>query len=186
MNLIYLAAAETGETPNVFALSLGVSFWTFVIFIILVVVLAKFAFPPILGYAAAREQRIQDALDAARAQREQTEQLLEQQREELAKARQHAQDMIAEGKVAAERVRETMVQETRQEQQAMLARAKRDIQEERNVAIESLRREAIELALAAASRLVTHRMDAAEDRKLVSEFLQSVDTGSGARGAGAA
>jgi F-type H+-transporting ATPase subunit b len=185
MNLILLAAPETGETPNVFALSLGVSFWTFVIFIILVVVLAKFAFPPILGYAAAREQRIQETLDAARIQREQAEQLLEQQREELAKARQHAQEMIAEGKVAAERVRDTMVQETRQEQQDMLARARRDIQEERNVAIEALRREAVELALAAAGKLVKHRMDSGEDRKLVAEFLQSVDT-AGARSAGAA
>jgi F-type H+-transporting ATPase subunit b len=186
MNLILLAAAEPGETPNVFALSLGVSFWTFVIFIILVLVLMKYAFPPILGYAAAREQRIQETLDAARINREQAEQLLEQQREELAQARQHAQEMIAEGKVGAERVRETMIQETRQEQQAMLARARRDIQEERNVAIEALRREAIELALAAAGKLVTHRMDSGEDRKLVADFLQSVDTADSARGAGAA
>jgi F-type H+-transporting ATPase subunit b len=186
MNFFYLAAADNGETPNVFALSLGVSFWTFVIFIILAVVLAKYAFPPILGYAAAREQRIQEALDAARIQREQAEQLLEEQRAELAKARTHVQEIIAEGKVAAERVRETMIQETREEQQTMLARARRDIQEERNVAIEALRHEAVELALAAAGRLVTHRMDSGEDRKIVTEFLQSVDSADGARGAGVA
>jgi F0F1-type ATP synthase membrane subunit b/b' len=47
--------------------------------------------------------------------------------------------------------------------------------EERNVAIESLRREAVELALAAAGKAGGHRMDSGEDRKLVTEFLQSVD-----------
>jgi hypothetical protein len=67
MNLIYLAAqaADNGAEPGVFNLTWACPFWTFVIFVILMVVLAKYAFPPILDYAAAREQRIQEALDAA-------------------------------------------------------------------------------------------------------------------------
>jgi F-type H+-transporting ATPase subunit b len=134
MNLFLLAAAETGEAPNVFNLSLGVSFWTFVIFIILVVILAKYAFPPILGYAAAREQRIQEALDAARLQREETERLLEQQREQLADARQQAQLLIAEGKTAAERLRDDMMQRTRVEQEELLDRARGETTREHDVA----------------------------------------------------
>jgi F-type H+-transporting ATPase subunit b len=187
MNLIYLAirAAEAGEGGGVFNLNLGVSAWTFIIFVVLMALLTKFAFPPILGYAAAREQRIQDALDAARQQREETERLLAEQREELAKARQHAQEMIAEGRVGAERVRDEMLEEARREQQNILARAQRDIQAERDMAIESLRREAVDLAMAAAGRVVGHRMDAAEDRKLVAEYLRSVD-GAQPRGTGAA
>lgn len=99
MNLIYLALAEDAANgPSIFGMNPGVSFWTLVIFIVLSVVLAKYAFPPILGYAAAREQRIQDALDEARRQREETEKLLEQQRQELLAARQEAQGLIAEGK----------------------------------------------------------------------------------------
>jgi F-type H+-transporting ATPase subunit b len=188
MNLTYLAirAAEAGEGGGVFNLNMGVSAWTLIIFIILMFLLTKFAFPPILGYAAAREQRIQEALDIARQQREETERLLAEQREELAKARQHAQEMIAEGRIGAERVRDDMIQQARQEQQAILVRAQRDIQAERDMAIESLRREAVEIALAAAGKLVGHRMNPAEDRKLVAEYLQTVDSGDGARGAGAA
>jgi F-type H+-transporting ATPase subunit b len=183
MNLIYLVAQvpeEAVHEPGVFNLNLGVSAWTFIIFILLVVVLAKFAFPPILGYAAAREQRIQDALDQARRHREESERLLEEQRQELERARQQAQLMIAEGKAGADRVREEMLQQARLDQQEVVARGKREIEAERESAIEALRRDAIELALASAAKLVSHRIGAAEDRELVAEFLQSVDRESGA------
>src|SRR5262245_50576652 len=99
MNLLWLVLQEHSEAaaePNVFALTANVSFWTIVIFLILLGVLLKFAFPPILGYAAAREKRIQDALDESKRQREETERLLEQQREELNKARVEAQQIITE------------------------------------------------------------------------------------------
>ncbi|HEX6308106.1 MAG TPA: F0F1 ATP synthase subunit B [Longimicrobiales bacterium] len=184
MNLNLIAiASEAGAEPSIFGINAGVSFWTLIIFLVLSVALAKFAFPPILGYAAAREQRIQDALDEARRQREESEQLLEQQRQELLEARQEAQALIAEGKQAAERVREDMLTRARAEQEEVVARARQDIERDRQRAIESLRREAVDLALAAAGRLVGQRMDAAEDRRLVTEYLQSVK---GANGAGAA
>jgi F-type H+-transporting ATPase subunit b len=183
INLVVQAADEAAHEPGVFNINLGVSTWTFIIFILLMVLLAKFAFPPILGYAAAREKRIQDTLDEARRHREETEAILAQQREELERARQQAQQMIAEGKAGAERVREDMIAQAREDQQELLKRAKREIEAERESAIESLRREAVELAMAAAGKLVGHRVDSAADRKLVTEYLKSVD---GPHGAGRA
>jgi hypothetical protein len=54
MNLLWILLQEHAEeTPNVFSLSTSVSFWTVVIFLLLMAVLSKWAFPPILGYAAA-------------------------------------------------------------------------------------------------------------------------------------
>lgn len=178
MKLIFLVvqvADEVPHEPGVFNINLGVSAWTFIIFILLMVLLAKFAFPPILGYAAAREKRIQDALDDARRHREETEQLLAQQREQLERARQQAQQMIAEGKAGAERLRAEALVRARGEQEELLERAKREIADERDLAIESLRREAVDLAMAAAGQLVGHRVDSAADRKLVTEYLQTLD-----------
>jgi F-type H+-transporting ATPase subunit b len=189
MRLIYLlqhveeaaaAATEAAHEPQIFGLSAGVMTWTLVIFVLLSFILAKFAFPPILGYAAAREQRIQDALDEARRQREETERLLEQQRAELANARTQAQQFIAEGKQAAERVREDMLTRARAEQEELVNRAKQDIVRERERAIESLRREAVDLAMAAAGKLLGQRVDATEDRRIVTDYLKSMDTNSGA------
>lgn len=185
MNLFYVVLQEhAGETPNVFSLTQNVSLWTLIIFVALMFVLAKFAFPPILGYAAAREQRIQNALDEARRQREETEALLAEQREALAQARHEAQQVIAEGRQAADRVRADLLVQARTEGDDLIARAKQEIERQRTQAIESLRREAADLAIAAASRLISQRLGTAEDRQLVTDYLSRVE-GAGP-GAGAA
>ena len=184
MNLLWLVLQEHGapgaETPNVFQLTSNVMFWTLVIFAVLFAVLLKFAFPPILGYANAREQRIQETLDESRRQREEAERLLEQQRQELSMARAEAQQIIAEGKQAAEKVRQDVLNRARVEHEELLNRAKADIETERTRAIESVRRDAVDLALAAAAKLVEQKLDTENDRKLVTDFLARAQT-SGAR-----
>jgi F-type H+-transporting ATPase subunit b len=180
MNLILAVlqhGAEGGAEPNVFALAGNVSFWTVVIFLILLVILAKFAFPPILGYAAAREQRIQEALDAARRDREEAQKQLEEQRQAVVAARDEAQRIIGDAQKAAERVRADLLEKARGEQEEILKRAKSEIEAEKSRAIDSLRKEAVDLAIAAASKLVEAKLDTAEDRRIVTEFLSNIDRG---------
>lgn len=184
MNSFFLIAAAAEGEPQLFGINAGVSAWTVVIFLLLLAVLMKFAFPAILGYAEAREQRIQNALDEARRMREEAESLLEQQRQALVQARQEAQGIIADAKMAGERVREDVLARARAEQEDLLARARRDIERERDQALEALRREAVDIALAAAGRLIGERMDAATDRKVVTDYLAAV--GGSGRPVGAA
>ena len=167
-------AEEGGASEGVFNWSVSVSFWTVIIFLLLLGVLSKFAFPPLLGYAAAREQRIQANLDEARRLRAEAEGLLAQQREELVEAKRQSQQLIADARQAGERARQDLLDQARVQQEEMVARARQDIVRERERAIESLRREAVELALAAASRLLERRITGDEDRKLISEYLGRV------------
>lgn len=178
--LLLQEANEAAEqTPNIFNLEIGVSFWTWVIFLVLLFVLSRYAFPPILGYAAAREERIQKSLDEAKQAREDAAALLEQQRRELAEAKEEAQRVIAEGKQDAEKVRAELLERAREEQQELVAGARADIQRERERAVETVRREAVDLALAAASKLVSERLDSERDRKLVEDFLSEAGNGAG-------
>jgi F-type H+-transporting ATPase subunit b len=186
MNLIFLMLQEQehgaagGADPNVFNLVTGVSFWTVIIFLLLLVVLSKFAFPPILGYAAAREKRIQDNLDDAKRQREEAERILEEQRKELAAARTQGQQLILEARQAADRSRQDLLTRARMEQEEIVARATKDIQQEREKAVELIRQQAVDLALAAAGRLLEKRLDADEDRRLVLDYLnRTAPTGKG-------
>lgn len=177
-NLMVLLQEHAAEAePNVFNLSTNVSFWTVVIFLLLLAVLTRWAFPPILGYAAAREKRIQDSLDEARQNREEAERLLATQRQELAAAKGQAQQVIAEGRQAAEKVRLELLERTRAEQEEAVARAKADIERERDKAVESVRREAVDLAIAAASKLVEERLGADADRRLVQDYLARIEPG---------
>jgi F-type H+-transporting ATPase subunit b len=192
MNMIWLlaqAVVDAGpqapaEAPSVFNLNLGTSFWTLVIFFVLLFVLTKWAFPPILGYAQAREERIQKALDDARKARDEARLALEEQRRELARAREESQGIIAQGKQDAETLRQELLSRTHQEQREVVDRAKRDIEREREQAVEVVRRQAVEMAMAATSRLLHRKVDGEEDRRLVREFLDRTE--GGRPGAGAA
>lgn len=195
MNIIWLLvqeaehATEAAEhAPGVFNLEMGTSFWTFVIFLALLIVLRRWAFPPILGYAQAREDRIQESLDEAKRAREEAQAALEEQRRELAEAREESQQIIAQGKHDAEKLRQELLSRAKQEQEEIVGRARRDIEREREQALESIRREAVEISIAAASHLLERKVDAEEDRRLVREYLSGSKSRptAGGTGAGAA
>jgi len=181
MNILAILVQEAeAAQPSIFDVNLGVSFWTVVIFVILLVVLSKFAFPAILGYANARERRIQEILDAAARDREEAERGLEEQRRQLAEARQQAQQILQEARQAGERIRSELLERARAEQEELLARTRQELEREREVAIAALRREAVDLSIAAASKLVEQRLGSEEDRALVRDFIGRIGATNGA------
>lgn len=164
--------AEAGGGPGLFDINVGLSFWTVVVFLVLLFVLKKYAWGPILDAVEAREERIQDALEEASRQRDEARTLLQEQREELSEARRRAQEIIAEGREAGEGVRREIEEKAREESEKILARARREIEREKDAALDVLRKESVELALAAASRLLDRKLDAEQDRELVLEYVE--------------
>jgi F-type H+-transporting ATPase subunit b len=162
--------AEAGGAA-LFDPNLGLSLWTVVIFLALLVILGKYAWGPILAAASTREERIQKALDEAAARQAEAATLLEQHRAQLADARRQVQDMVAEGKTAGERLRKDIEEKARAEAQSTIDRARREIQREKDAAVEELRKESVELALAAAGKLLERKLDAKSDRDLVLGYI---------------
>lgn len=174
-----LFAADEGTTP-LFTVNLGTTVWTTLVFFALLTILWRFAWGPILAAVEARENAIQGALDEAAAQQAEARKLLEEHRQQLAEARRQASEILAEGKVAGERVRKEIEEKARAEAQAIVDRALVDIERERDAALDMLRKESVDLALAAASRLMKENMDQAKDRRFVEQFLDDVASGRGA------
>jgi F-type H+-transporting ATPase subunit b len=154
----------------------GLMFWTIVVFLILLAVLKKFAWPAVLGAVEAREKALEEQLAEAERNRAESAALLEEHKKLIATAKTQAHAVLAESKALAEKERAVALEKTRQEQEELLARARRDIQSERDRAITELRREAVDLSLAAASKLIGERLDTATDRRLVLDYLASLDS----------
>ena len=172
-----LLAQEGGEAtakPGLLSLQSGLMFWTLVVFVILFVGLSKFAFGPITKAVADREQALLDAIEAARKDREDAAALLEQHRKAIEAARNEAQRYIAEGRAQAEKMKAEMLEQTHAQQAELLERARRDIEAEKTKAIDELRREAIDLALAGASKVIEKNLDDVQNRKLVESYLSSI------------
>jgi F-type H+-transporting ATPase subunit b len=153
----------------------GLMIWTILVFAALMLILGKFAWPAILGAVEAREQALERQLAEAARDREQAAALLAEHQKLVADAKAQAHGIIAEGRTVSEKERALAVEKTKQEQEDLLARARREIGAERDKAVADLRREAVDLSLAAASKLVEKRLDTDTDRKLVVDFLASLD-----------
>lgn len=165
---------EAAGPVNLLSPSYGLMFWTLIIFVLLLVVLTKFAFPPIVAAVEERERKLQEAIDSARADREEAAAILAQQRRELETARTEAQQFIADGRAAGEKMRTDMLAQTQVQQQEMLDRARREIDAERDRAIADLRREAVDLAIAGASKVIEKNLDDAANRRLIDGFLATI------------
>jgi F-type H+-transporting ATPase subunit b len=173
--LLALAAAEGAEgMGGPFTLEPGLIIWTWVVFVALFLLLKRFAWPAILRTTEERELRIRSQLDEADRLNREAQGALDEHRALLTGARQEAQKLLQDAKSAAEKEREVLLARTREEQEHVLERAKKEIAAERERAVMELRREAVDLSLAAASKLIGTRFGAADDRKLVEDYLASL------------
>jgi F-type H+-transporting ATPase subunit b len=167
-------AQEEAPKANLLAPNLGLMAWTLIIFVLLALVLSRFAFGPITAAVRAREEALEAALTAATRDREEAAKLLDQHRAALDASRAEAQKIIVDARAAAERVRAEVVEQAHAEQANMLARARQDIESEKAKAIAQLRREAVDLAIAGAGKVIDRNLDQAANRQLVESFLASV------------
>jgi F-type H+-transporting ATPase subunit b len=172
---VALLAQEEEHASGPLTVEGGLMLWTVFIFLLLLAILRKFAWPAVLGAVEAREQALERQLAEAEQNRAESAKLLEEQRRLLAEARTQAHATVVDAKQLAEKERAVAMEKTKHEQEELLARARREIGAERDRAVADLRREAVDLSLAAASKLIGERLGSETDRKLVLEYLSTLD-----------
>ena len=101
--------------------------------------------------------------------------MVEEQTRELARARQEAQRTLDETRQAAGRLREELIAEAEAEKADILERARREMEREREQVLDELRVGAVEISLAAAERLIRVRLDTDENRRLVRDYIGSIE-----------
>ena len=174
------ALAEESAWDSLFAIDFGLAFWNVLTFLTLLILLARFAWKPLMAALDARQKGIQDDIDDARRQRDEAEALLAQYGEQLAEGRRQAQAMVAESREAADALRKELEAKARADTQEMLANARREIDRERKAAVEVVRRESVDVAIAVASRLISERLDSGRDRQLAREYIDDLADSEGA------
>jgi len=165
-----LSAAEQ-EAPGIFSLNLGLAIWTWVIFLITLGVLAWKVFPAISGGLEARQAKIQGAIDEARRAQEEARGILEEHRRQLEAARAEAQSILGESREAGERLRGEILAEARVQAEELVQRARREMTRERDEIMIALRTESVDVALAAAEKLLRRKLDDEESRRFVRDTV---------------
>ncbi|HSP79240.1 MAG TPA: F0F1 ATP synthase subunit B [Myxococcaceae bacterium] len=166
--------------PNVLAASSfvevrpGLIFWTIVTFLIVLVVLRKAAWGPILSLVEEREKQIASSIEAAKRERAEAEKLLADQKTAIAEARREAQEMLRRNQQEVEKFREELMAKSRKEAEEFKATAQREIEEQKAKAVAEVKAMAVDLAMDVAGKLISERMDEPKHRALAEQFVQSL------------
>ncbi len=166
-------AEPAGLSP--FAGDFGNALWTVLIFVLVLVVLGKFAWGPVLGMLKEREDFIRKSLHDAKHDRDAAESRLKEYTAQLQSARAEAATMVENARQDAERLREELRQKAKSESDAILKNAERQIQLERDRALAQIRTEAVDLSVMIASKLIGRNLSKADNERIIEDALKQVE-----------
>jgi F-type H+-transporting ATPase subunit b len=170
-------AAEAEESPNLFAGDIGNAFWTVLIFVLVLVVLGKYAWGPVLSTLQTRESFIHEALAKAKADRDAAEARLKEYEERLAGARAEATAIVDEGRRDAEAVKRKVEADAKAEADKTIERAKREIQIATDTATKNLYELSARLATDMAARVIGRELSPQDHERLIAEAIDGISTG---------
>jgi F-type H+-transporting ATPase subunit b len=157
-----------------FEINPGLMVWTVITFVVLLLVLSKFAWKPLLKSLQDREDNIRQALNQAEQARADAAELLKQNAANLARAEEEYQKIIREGKAFAEKLKDEVVAKAHSQAQREIQQAKLEIQRDVDAARQQLRTEIADLAVQAAGKILDESLDAPKHKKIVDNFLNQL------------
>jgi len=178
------AAAAAGggeghEQPSLFAGDLGNVIWTVVIFVILLIILGKYTWRPMLDALNRREQFIRQTIEAAQKERAEAERMMAEYRQRMARSKEEAQAILEQGRQDAESARQSLAQQAQKEAEQMIGRAKQEIQMAKQSALQALQNLAADLSVNVASKIIQRDLTAGDQQRLVEESLKQLVKGNG-------
>jgi F-type H+-transporting ATPase subunit b len=153
----------------------GLMIWTLVTFVIVLIVLRKFAFGPIQQLIDTRRQAIVSDLDAAQAAREEAQAALAEYRQQMAEARKEANKIVEDARRVGDERRAAAVAELEAEKTRLMQQTREEIQSETRQALNAIKQQVADLTLAATEKVVRAQLDEAEQRRLIEDALADVD-----------
>jgi len=144
-------------------------------FVILLALLTKLAWKPIMQALEDRKNRIESDLESAEKEKMNAQQLRMEYQQQLAEARTQAQAIIEKAAKLAEQTKEQILEEARTENARLLKAAQEQIAIERDRALAEMRSEVVALSVAAASKIIGQNLDASANAKLVADFIDKLD-----------
>lgn len=153
----------------------GLYIWTIIIFLVLLFLLMKFAWEPLLAMLEKREDNIRQALLDAEKAREELANVKEDTEKLLNEARTESQAIVAAGKKNAERMKDEIVEKAQSKSDALLADVKKQINLEKERAIADVKMEVVNLSMEIAQKLIKKNLTKEDNLRLINDSLSSIN-----------
>lgn len=174
ITLIFLFSDPGHEKPSLLSVNPGLIIWTIVIFVLLLILLRKIAWIPLIRALSNRENTINSALENAEKQRKETEELLEKNRQILAEANASSMKIINAGKEAANKIKDDIITKANEESRKILEQAKKEIEMQKDSMIDKIKDEIADVAVRAAEKIIIDNLDTEKQKKVVDEFIKRI------------
>jgi len=152
----------------------GLIFWTVVTFVLLLLILKKMAWKPILTSLSERENFIKDSVERAETAKKEAEEILEENKKNLAMAEENAQKVIAQGREYAENLKTQILAESKAEAKKLVDDASIEIERKNVEAFNNLKDEIAEIAIGAAEKIIRSNLDKEMHEKIVDDFINDL------------
>jgi F-type H+-transporting ATPase subunit b len=152
----------------------GLIIWTIVTFVLLLIVLRRFAWKPLMEALRSREEFIRTSLERAEYAKQEAERMLDEHRKQLARAEEESRRILNDGRALGEKLKSEIVDQANQQSRRMLDQARQEIERDKESALAQLRTEVANLAIKAAEKILGETLDEAKHRKLVDAQLKDL------------
>jgi len=159
---------------NVGGLHIGDMIVTLLFFVILLWLLKKFAWGPLMNMMEEREQYVASESEAAEKSRKEAEEAAKEAAEQLAQTRQEAQNIIEEAKQAATRQEENIIASAHEEAERLKEAARADIENEKEKALQALQDKVSSLSVLIASKVIEKELNAQDHEDLIQEYIKEI------------
>lgn len=153
----------------------GLFIWTIVTFLVLLALLAKFAWRPLLQALESRQERIRKSLEDAERARQELERLQQESAKIMRQARIEAESIVTQTRADAERLREELKQKAKDEADNILRNAQQQIQLQTRQAIQQIRHEVADIAVLLTSKLLERNIAKEDNARLIDDTLKQIE-----------
>jgi F-type H+-transporting ATPase subunit b len=173
-NLTIAVLAAGGGNGGLLDVNPGLMIWTVITFIVLVLLLKKVAWKPILTALEKRENAIKDSLEKAEKANEYAQQILEENKANLVKAEEESRKIIEQSRAYAANLKEQLIKESKEQAKKIIDDASQEIRRQKDAAFEELKLQVAEIAINAAEKIIKENVDVEKNKKIVSKYLDEV------------
>lgn len=169
--VIALAPQEGGSLVDV---NPGLVIWTIITFLILLFVLKKIAWKPILGALNEREDAIKSSLEKAEKAKEEAQKILNENQASLLKAEEESKKIIEQSRTYAQKLKDQMVKESKEQAQKIIDNASAEIEQKKDEMFNELKTKVAEIAIQAAEKILHESLDKDSHKKLVDRYIDDI------------
>ena len=171
----YLERLEATKAPDVFGRALDLGIWTLVVFLVLLWVLSRFAWKPMLQGLEHRESTIRTELEQAQHERQEAQALNESWKDEMAKAQDQVRALLDEARRSGQHAAEELLNKAKADAQAERERGRREISLATDQALQQIAAQTANLAALVSSKALRREMTPDDHRRLVDEALAELN-----------